>query len=130
MFIQLGTASGTLIGVEATPAGTAPMVVEGPSGPEVVQEPTYHITACRLVQAKRKRVATQADRRSVAQILPHMIAGDLSVTFTFPDGEVVVVSLDESTNLQQTQDPSLAKASSFLPTIKIHWRDRAKRRIG
>lgn len=129
MFIQLGAASGTLIGVEATLVGTAPLVVEGPSGPKVVQEPTYNITACRVVQPKVKRVATQADRRSAAQILPHMIAGDLSITFTFPDGEVAVVSLDESVDLQQTRGPKLVKASSFLPTIKIHWRDRAKRGI-
>ena len=129
MFIQLGAASGTLIGVEATPVGTAPLVVDGPSGPEVVQEPIYNITACRLVQPKIKRMATSTDRRSAKQVFPHMIAGDLSVTFTFPDGEVVVVSLDESVDLQQTRGPKLVKASSFLPTIKIHWRDRAKRGI-
>lgn len=123
MFIKRGQAGETIIGVEAVQVGTVPVEVEG----EIIQEPIYDITRCHLVQSRTKRIATQADRRSKRQVMPSEIAGDLTVSFRFPDGEVVTVTLDESQRMQSVKAPRTPKASTFLPSITIKWKDRSKR---
>lgn len=123
MFIERGRASGTVIGVEAIQVGTVPIDVDG----ETIQEPIYNIARCEVRQNQVKRIATLADKRVTRQIFPSEIAGDLTVTFVFRDGEQVVVSLDESRGLAAARVPIKAQLGVFLPTIKITWRDRSRR---